>query len=444
MGECTSYIMLNLLNRLLSIIRDILFFLTIRRNIHFYFTTLTFFDSLLALFFSLCVILRLPIAKNGLSNLSIEVKKYFNPKEVFFYGSARSALCALLKSLEFEPDSEVIITGFTCDVVPNAIIQAGLKPIYADIDPKTFCMSPESVGDVMTNKTKAIVIQHTFGIPANLEKLLSIVEEHNLFTIEDCAVSLGTYYKDRPTGTFGDAAIFSFELSKTITSCRGGMLCINTNKRDCLVRHLNYYKSVPEQSVYYSSNILFQLGLSGVLYRPVIYNLGKYILSLMFKIGFFKKSTPLEEKYGKIGKDYMVRLSNQQAVIINRQWRRLNKICIHSKDICLFYYTSLKKNERILPLKIDKNDNWNLIRYPILIENREKLFSVYNKKRIELGLWFTAPLSSPETNAELFKYFKGTCSKAEMIANKICNLPTHIKVTKGDLNRIIYVSLKTL
>ena len=105
-----------------------------------------------------------------------------------------------------------------------------------------------------------------------------------MYIIEDCAVSLGSKYKGRLTGTFGDASIFSFELSKTITSCWGGMLLLNTNKHTVIEKMVEFYKKVPEQKRSQHLKALFQLGISGILYRPKLYTMGKYITSIFFKL----------------------------------------------------------------------------------------------------------------------------------------------------------------
>lgn len=424
-------------NKTSIIIKSIIDFLSCKRNINFYFATIDLFDSLLAILYSTCILLRLPIAYRGRENFQKKVKRLLGEREVFFYGSARSALYALLKSIEFEPGSEVILTGFTCDVVPNAVIQAGLQPVFADITPSTFCLSPESVKQRITSRTSALIIQHTFGVPADIDALLDIARQHDLYVIEDCAVSLGSRYKGKLTGIFGDASIFSFELSKIITSCRGGMLFVNTNKRQGIARHRAFYKAVPEQSMEYASNILFQLGMSGILYRPIIYNLGKYISSFMFKMGFFKQSTPFPETQAKISDNYMLKLSNQQASLLCRQWKKLDRICKNSQKISSNYYENLKNTTGVKALPIKKNENLNLVRYPILFDHREELIRVFQNTGIELGMWFTAPISSPDINAELFGYAHGECPNAEEIADKICNLPTHLKVTTRDIIKII-------
>lgn len=425
------------MRNLKKIFKSLLDFICGKREITFYFQTVRFSDALLALWYGFAELIGLSLAKNGREDFLREVNKTFDFQGAYLFGSARSALYSLLKSLVLEDGAEVIVTGFTCDVVPNAVIQAGCRPVYVDIDPETFCMSPSSAAKRITEKTRAIIIQHSFGIPADMDALMKLADKHSLYVIEDCAVSLGSRYKGQLTGTFGDAAIFSFELSKTITSCRGGLLLINTNKRQGITRHEKFYQSVPEQSKRYAGNILFQLGLSGLLYRPIIYNLGKYVIAVMFKTGLFKMSTPDPEKDAKITDYYLIKLSNQQATLLSRQWKRLKQIKDKSQEATKYFYESLKNIPSIIPFSIRNDMSLNLIRYPLVVENRQDLLDVFRKHNVELGLWFTAPISSPQINHNLFGYVSGICPEAEKVSTKVCNLPVHYRLNTDDLDKIV-------
>ncbi|PIS30333.1 hypothetical protein COT42_03215 [Candidatus Saganbacteria bacterium CG08_land_8_20_14_0_20_45_16] len=413
-----------------------------KRNIGFYFATLNAADSFLALFYSFAVLLGLPIASKGGEKLRVLAQNDFGDKKIFFYVSARSALYGHLKCLGFEPGSEVIVTGFTCEVVPNAVVQAGLKPVYIDINPANYCMDPKLLKEKITNKSRVLIIQHTFGIPAQIDELLAIAREHNLYVIEDCAVSLGTRFKGELTGTFGDAAIFSFELSKTITSCRGGMLLINTDNLNGIKKQQDFYEKVPEQPVFYASNILLQLGLSGLLYRPVIFNLGKYLISFLFKLKVFKNSTSVQEEHAKMPENYLLRLSGQQAEVLVRQWKKLDKIIDNSKKLALVYYEGLRDVRKLSAFPIKPEARVNLIRYPILVDNRQDMLDFFWTKGIELDKWFAAPLSSPIIDHSLFGYTFGQCPVAEKCASQICNLPTNLRTTASDARKIVSFLLK--
>ena len=226
----------------MNIFKDTLAFFRGTKQYTFFFQSLKFSDSLLSLWLFLIQLFGIKAGRNENYLFLKEVKKSFNFNKGFLFGSARSSIYAILKSLNYDNGSEVLVTGFTCEVVPNAIINAGYLPVYVDINPVNYCMDPAIVEKLITDKTRAIIIQHTFGIPAQINELIKIAQKYNLFVIEDCAVSLGSKYNGKLTGTFGDAAIFSFELSKTITSCWGGMLLLNTNKDNKEIKKINIYK----------------------------------------------------------------------------------------------------------------------------------------------------------------------------------------------------------
>jgi len=135
----------------------------------------------------------------------------------------RVSLSTILYALEFKPGDEIILPGYTCVVVPNALIYRGLKPVYVDIDPNTFNINPDDFERKITERTKGVILQYTYGLIPDLARLLSIARKYDLKVIEDCAHALGAEYKGRKVGSFGDAAFFSMEQTKVISTGVGGM-----------------------------------------------------------------------------------------------------------------------------------------------------------------------------------------------------------------------------
>ncbi len=150
--------------------------------------------------------------------------KYLGSRSAISFDSGRSGFYAILKCLGIKDYDEIILQAFTTVALPNAIIWCGAKPIFADIDERSYNIDPGKIEEKITERTKAIVIQHTFGNPAEVDKILEIAKKHNLFVVEDCAHSLGAEYNGKPTGTFGDASFFSFGRDKVISSVAGGMV----------------------------------------------------------------------------------------------------------------------------------------------------------------------------------------------------------------------------
>ena len=426
---------------IINLFKDVKFFLLGKKQYTFYFQTLTFGDSFLSLWFFLLELIGLNKTKYSRELFLDEVYKLFKFKKGFLFGSARSSLFALLKTLNFDNESEVLITGFTCEVVPNAVINAGYTPVYVDINPINYCMDPTIVEKLITKKTKVIIIQHTFGIPAQIEELIEIAKKYNLYIIEDCAVSLGSKYKNKLTGTFGDASIFSFELSKTITSCWGGMLLLNTNKNSIIDKMVEFYKKVPEQKKHEKLKKLFQLGVSGILYRPRIYMIGKYIIALFYNIKIFSFSTTKTEMMAKLTPDYLIRLSESQTRIVFRQYLRINNL-IEKKIILKNYY--IKNLDKYISkefINSVSSDDVVLLRIPLLTNKRISLKSYFESINIELGEWFTAPLSSKSINHSLFGYEWGSCPHAEFICDRIINLPLIYDYKRTIINKKLFSNL---
>lgn len=137
----------------------------------------------------------------------------------------RIAFYYILKALDLPAGSEIIFPSLTFWVVPELAKVAGLNVVFADVDPRTFNIDPASVERLITDKTRAVVPTHLYGLPCDMDRILDIASRHNLIVLEDCAHALGAAYKGRPVGTFGTGALFSFQTLKPL-NCYGGGLAL--------------------------------------------------------------------------------------------------------------------------------------------------------------------------------------------------------------------------
>ena len=136
--------------------------------------------------------------------------------------NGRSALYTIFKSLEAGPGDEVILQAFTCVAAMNPLVWTGFKPVFADADPDTLGLSLESVRERITDRTRAILVQHTFGVPAAVKEIADLAAEHDIVVVEDCAHALGVTVDGRRVGTFGNVAMLSFGIDKQLSSKTGG------------------------------------------------------------------------------------------------------------------------------------------------------------------------------------------------------------------------------
>jgi dTDP-4-amino-4,6-dideoxygalactose transaminase len=150
----------------------------------------------------------------------------------------RMGLYFILKALDLPAGSEIIVPALTFWVVPEITRVAGLTPVFVDIDPATFTMSPEAAERAITSKTRAILPTHLYGMACDLDPLLALAMRHNLKVVEDCAHSLGATYKGRMVGTDGDASFFSFQAFKPLNTFGGGLTWVRDAEVARRVREL--------------------------------------------------------------------------------------------------------------------------------------------------------------------------------------------------------------
>jgi perosamine synthetase len=138
--------------------------------------------------------------------------------------SGTSALHAILLAYGITKGDEVIVPSFTFIATANSVLFVGAKPVFADVETETYGLDPEDVKEKITSRTKAVMPIHYGGLPCRVKELGEIAEDHELLLIEDAAESLGAKVNEKPVGSFGDAAMFSFCGNKVITTGEGGMI----------------------------------------------------------------------------------------------------------------------------------------------------------------------------------------------------------------------------
>ncbi|HIP66829.1 MAG TPA: DegT/DnrJ/EryC1/StrS family aminotransferase [Candidatus Nanopusillus sp.] len=167
-----------------------------------------------------------------------EFAKFIGVKYAVATTSGTVALDIALKAIGIKSGDEVIVPDFTFIATANAVLFQNAKPVFADVDEKTFTIDPDDVLEKITPKTKAIIGVHLFGHPFDVKAIKEICEDHNLFLIEDCAQAHGAEYKGRKVGSFGDVSCFSFYATKNMTTGEGGMVLTNNREIERKLRLL--------------------------------------------------------------------------------------------------------------------------------------------------------------------------------------------------------------
>jgi len=361
--------------------------------------------------------------------LQNKIEEYFNASNVCLYDSGRSAIMEVLKAFNVGAGDEVLVHAFTCLVVANPVMWAGARPVYIDVNKQNFNFDLYDLKKKITNKTKAIIIQHSFGIPEDVEEIRKIVGS-KVIIIEDLAHSLGVRFNNKILGTFGDAAILTLGIEKVITSVRGGAAIIFN--KEAAERMNKNYKNLPEFPKSYTFVSLFN-PIFWYLTLPIYYlgigklTLGRIKVFLGHKLNLLGRMIEKEEYTGSKPKWMPSKISPALCEIGCNQWDKLERLNNHREEIKKIY-------ER--ELGINYSGTSAMLRFPVLVRDRDKLLALAKNKGWVFGDWYKKILYSPEENLAGFGYSKGLCPKAEELKGKIINLPTFIKVTPKEATQI--------
>ncbi len=371
----------------------------------------------------------------AIKKLEEEFKNYLGIKYAFSFNSGRSALMAILNALNLEEKSDILAQAFTCNAATNPIIWAGLNPVYVDCDTNTFNIDTRDIQKKITPKSRAIMVQHTFGLPADMENVLKAAKEKNLFLIEDCAHALGAEFNGRKVGTFGKAAFFSFGRDKIISSVYGGMAVTND---DLLAEKIKLFQEgINYPCICWIEQQLLHPILMNWLIMPT-YNflkLGKFLLVIFQKIGILSKAVHSKEKKGKKPCYFPKRLPNGLALLALNQFKKLGKFDKHRQEVANFYYKRLNNSNFELPNN-SSNDKHAFLRFTIKNINAHQIIKTAWKENILIGDWYNFPIVPADTNLADLKYQQGSCPTAERLAGMTFNLPTHINISLKDAKEI--------
>lgn len=159
-----------------------------------------------------------------------EVARYLGVKYALGCANGTDALVLSLRAAGIGPGDEVLTTGFTFFATVEAIMQVGATPVLVDIDAQTFNLDPAELERAISPRSKAVLVVHLFGLPAELGAIQSVCEQHGLLLLEDCAQSFGAEYEKKQTGTFGIAGTFSFFPSKNLGGFGDGGMVVTNDK----------------------------------------------------------------------------------------------------------------------------------------------------------------------------------------------------------------------
>jgi len=345
-----------------------------------------------------------------------------DPAKVFLYWKGRVALYALLKAAGIKQGDEVLLSGLTCVVVPNAIMYLGAKPKYIDVNPETFNPSFEGYRDNFTMQTKAIIIQNTFGLSSDVKEIVKFAKDKNMIAIEDCTHGFGGTYENRPNGSYCDAAIFSTQWNKPYSTGIGGFCVVNNpdllnsikrineeliqpNWRDDLMLSILIWAKnhlINKKTYWIFRDIYRWLSKTGLVIGS---SDGKELVGTEVPQGFFKTASKVQIRYG---------LKNIKNLKILIQMRKQNAV--------LYSCFLNENNKKYISEKFW--DNHSFLVYPILVKDRMIFAKMAEKAHIKLGDWFISPLHPVKESFHIWEMDEKFVPNASYLSKHLVNLPT--------------------
>ncbi len=326
-----------------------------------------------------------------IEKLEKNFSKYVGTKYAIATSSCTGAMHIALKSLDIGPGDEVIVPDITWVATARVVEYIGATPIFCDVKIDNWNIDPDCVEKLINKKTKAIMVVHMYGNPADLAKLKTIAKKYNLYLIEDAAPAIGSLYRKKKCGSFGDFSAFSFQGAKLIVSGEGGILCTNNYKLYKIAKKISNQGRNPHKTFWIDSH--------GLKYK----------------------------------------MSNLQAAFAFAQLNRIDDLVLMKRRIFFWYKEFLKKNNHIILLEENQHNYSNYWMSSIRIVNnksnkRDKLINFLKKNNID-----SRPVFSPISEYPIWNRSSRKNKTAKLVGYSSLNLPSGTSLTK---NEVKYISKK--
>ena len=338
--------------------------------------------------------------------------EYTGAKYAVAVNSGTSALHCACIAAGVGPGDEVITTPMTFAASANCALYCGARPVFADINPDTYCIDPESIRKHITDKTKAVVAVDFTGQAVQIDEIRKICDEYNLIFIEDAAHSIGTKYNGKPVGSLADMTCFSFHPVKTVTGGEGGAILTNSEDlyKKLVLAHthgITHDDDLMEDAPHEGPWCYEQISL-GYNYRMTDFQ-AALLISQIGKIDkFIKRRKEIVKKYNK-------EFGKIPELFVQKE--------IPESDTCRHLY--------IIQLKLDK-----------LNCTRREFFDAMSAENVQCQIHYVPVYWFPYYRH--LGYEKGLCPNAEEMYKGIMSIPLYPKMTDQDVDDVIHAVKKVI
>ncbi len=323
-------------------------------------------------------------------------------------------MSAALDALDIGPGDEVIVPGYTCVVVANAVRYRGAVPVFCDIELDTFGLDADCLQPLLTGRTAAIVVQHLYGLVSrDLDRLVQLARERDIPIIEDCAHATGASYRGTRVGNFGDIAFYSSEQSKVLSTTQGGWVTTNSERLAMRLEKIWHETRPPDAT---ETRSLLTTLIGNYLHNR------SALLGDLFNVFYGAEeavSTTDEEILGHEPAGYIRRMATPCATIASQQLSALDGINAQRRD------SAARWTEACSTLQVDTamviaDSEPTFLRYPVMLRDaRRKTDWRWQLETFNCvgGDWFRSHLHPSDLPVD-------NCPAAAEAVARCINLPT--------------------
>ena len=319
--------------------------------------------------------------------------EYIGVEHAVAVANGTMALDAALKALKIGPEDEVITSAFSFIASSNCVLYQGAKPVFADIDLRSFNIDASNVSEKITARTRAIIPVHLFGQPVEMDALKDLAEDHKVALVEDAAQAHGAEYKGQKVGGLGDIGCFSFYATKNMSTGEGGIITTNNSE---LARRARLIRDHGQT-----------------------------------------------EKYRHVVLGYNYRMTEMCAAVGLVQLRKLDGFIKRRRENAELLTRGIKKITGLTPPYVKNVVRHVFYQYAVRVENdypmnRDKLAEYLTKRGVGVAVHYPVPIYK-QPFYEKLGYGRVVCPMAEDVCKRILSLPVHPSVSNKDIAYIVDV-----
>lgn len=364
--------------------------------------------------------------QGNVGNFEKKFSSYFNLRFPLSFSYGRSAIYCFFKALNIK-NKDIIMPSYTCSVVAHAIVKSGNKPVFLDVNLNNFNFNNEDLHKKINKKTACIILTNTFGFAQNVKEVIKIIKIYEkkfktkIYLIQDCCHSFDAKFKNDVITKYGDMILFSFNISKTITSIFGAIATFNDKK---IFDRIKYYrnKKFVKKSFFAILKRFIYIFLAVIFFNKFFYFIVYFLQKRTKLLINLTDEHHLDQKIS-FPKDYKTLMSDLEAKVGLIQLAKYKIIRRNKIKNSKFYSEALKKSVNIKFPKFSLNNTYS--HFPVIVRDKNKTLNKFKHFGIELGevIQYSIPELKPYKSNKSFL-------NSNFLSKHVVNIPNEYKIKK--------------